>query len=168
MLYITGGLETSNGRDRANGFNETVRRSSPRSQIIEQTAKWSGPERRQRHDDRAEPEPRHRRGLPRDRHALSGPGTAALTGRGRLVPAGQPGHVAMVAIDGGVGALDAIRAGTLDATISQPVNNYAAYGVQYLQEARAGKKLDAGPTDHDSTIVEQSRATSWTSCRPRS
>ena len=63
----------------------------------------------------------------------------------------------MVAIDGGVGALNSIRAGTLDATVSQPVNNYAAFGVQYLQEARAGKKLAAGPTEHDSTVVARRR-----------
>ena len=95
------------------------------------------------------------------------PVDAALTGRGRLVPAGQPGHVAMVAIDGGVGALDAIRAGNSTPRSPSPVNNYATYGVQYLQDARAGKKLAAGPTDHDSTVVE-SRATWWTSCPPRS
>ena len=26
--------------------------------------------------------------------------------------------------------------------------------MQYLQDARAGKKLIAGPTDHDSTVVD--------------
>ena len=44
VLHITGGLETTNGRDRANGFNETVQAKFPNLQIIEQTAKWSGPE----------------------------------------------------------------------------------------------------------------------------
>jgi ribose transport system substrate-binding protein len=153
VLHITGGLETTNGRDRANGFNDAVKAKFPQLQVIEQTAKWSGPEAGNvmttvlsQNSDIVGVY------LATDTLYLD-PVNAALSGRGRLVPAGQPGHVAMVAIDGGAGAMASIRAGTLDATVSQPVNNYAAYGVQYLEDARAGKQLAEGPTDHGSTVV---------------
>ena len=49
---------------------------------------------------------------------------------------------------------DAIRSGEADATVSQPADLYAKYGLQYLKEAIAGKTFAAGPTDHNSTIVE--------------
>ena len=47
-----------------------------------------------------------------------------------------------------------MRDGTLDAAISQPLDGYAKYGVQYLKDALAGKELKLGPTDHDSEIVD--------------
>ena len=60
----------------------------------------------------------------------------------------------MVAIDGGSGALKAIRDGYLDATISQPVTDYAKHGVGYLDAALKGKPMKEGPTDHKSTVVK--------------
>ena len=38
--------------------------------------------------------------------------------------------------------------------MSQPADLYAKYGIMYLKEAIAGQTFKAGPTDHDSTIVE--------------
>src|SRR5216684_3337157 len=47
-----------------------------------------------------------------------------------------------------------IRAGMLDATISQPANSYAQYAVYYAQQALEGKTYSASQTtDHNSTIV---------------
>ena len=40
------------------------------------------------------------------------------------------------------------------AEISQPLDQYAKYGVQYLKDALDGKKLKLGKTDHNSTIVK--------------
>jgi ribose transport system substrate-binding protein len=73
------------------------------------------------------------------------PVASALKSRGRLLPLGQPGHIPVVAIDGGSGALKAIRDGFLDATISQPVTDYAKYGVQYLSAALKGEAMKAPP-----------------------
>ena len=44
--------------------------------------------------------------------------------------------------------------GEIDATVSQPADLYAKYGIMYLKQAMDGKTFAAGPTDHDSTIVE--------------
>ena len=50
------------------------------------------------------------------------------------------------------GQYDAIRKGEADATVSQPADLYAKYGLEYLKEAMAGKVFKPGPTDHDSRI----------------
>ena len=50
--------------------------------------------------------------------------------------------------------LDAIRAGKIDATVSQPADLYAKYALYYAKAALEGKTFKPGPTDHDSTIVK--------------
>jgi simple sugar transport system substrate-binding protein/ribose transport system substrate-binding protein len=73
---------------------------------------------------------------------------------GRDAKVGEPGHIFDISIDGSPQALDLVRAGGLDAAISQPLNSYAKYGVMYLQDALAGKALALGKTDHGSEVVE--------------
>ncbi|MBB6469143.1 ribose transport system substrate-binding protein [Aminobacter lissarensis] len=153
VLHITGGLTTTNGRNRKDGFVEAFTKVST-AKVIEQTANWDGPTSANvastvmsGNADIA--------GIYLATDTLYyDPVSAALRSRGRLVPAGETGHIAMVAIDGGASALKAIRDGYLDATISQPVTDYAKYGVVYLQAALDGKEMTEGPTDHDSTVVK--------------
>jgi ribose transport system substrate-binding protein len=154
VLEITGDPSTSNGRDRASGFDDTIKAKYPNIEIISQNAKWDGPTSGNVANAVLSQNP-DLAGIYLATDTLYyDPVSAALTGRGRLVPSGQPNHVPIVAIDGGVNALKAIRAGELDATVSQPVDNYAKYGVEYLQNAQAGKPLAAGPTNHNSTVVQ--------------
>ncbi|MZF90790.1 sugar ABC transporter substrate-binding protein, partial [Streptomyces sp. SID5643] len=42
----------------------------------------------------------------------------------------------------------------IDATVSQPADAYAKYGMYYIKAAMQGKRFKPGPTDHDSTIVK--------------
>ncbi|MCY1325920.1 Ribose import binding protein RbsB [compost metagenome] len=156
VLHITGGLTTTNGRDRKNGFDEAFKNVSS-GKVIEQTANWEGPQAANvastvmsGNSDIA--------GIYLATDTLYyDPVAAALKSRGRLVPVGQPGHIAIVAIDGGASALKAIRDGNLDATVSQPVTDYAKYGVIYLQAALDGKEMKEGPTDHNSIVVKDGK-----------
>jgi ribose transport system substrate-binding protein len=154
VLEISGDPATTNGRDRNTGFNDVMQSKYPNIEVISQTAKWDGATAGSVANAIMSQNP-DLAGiyLATDTLYLE-PVSATLAGRGDLAPSGAPNHVPMVAIDGGAAALKAIEAGTLDATISQPVDLYAKYGVQYLQDARAGKKLATGPTDHGSTVVQ--------------
>jgi len=49
---------------------------------------------------------------------------------------------------------DAIRRGEIDATISQPADLYAKYGLFYIKAALAGQSFKPDPTDHGNTIVQ--------------
>ena len=69
-------------------------------------------------------------------------------------PVGEPGHIYLVSIDGTPYALEQVRQGLLDATISQPLNLYVKYGLQYLQDAVAGETFEVGETDHDSRVED--------------
>jgi len=81
------------------------------------------------------------------------PTLQVLKSAGKLVPAGQPGHISIVSNDGIPQEYAAIRAGQIDATVSQPADLYAQYALFYAQAALAGKTFKVGPTDHNSNIV---------------
>ena len=83
------------------------------------------------------------------------PGTLqVLKQKSLLVPAGNPKHVFIVSNDGIPQELKDIRAGLIDATVSQPADQYAKYGLYYVKAATQGKVFKPGPTDHGSTIVQ--------------
>ena len=71
-----------------------------------------------------------------------------------LHPVGDAKHIAIVSTDGVPEELKGIRDGFVDATVSQPCDLYAMYGLWYAQAALQGKTFAAGPTDHNSTIVD--------------
>jgi ribose transport system substrate-binding protein len=73
-----------------------------------------------------------------------------------LVPVGDPKHVVIVSNDGIPQEFDAIRKGEIDATVSQPADLYAKYGLFYIKAALAGQTFKPGPTDHGSNIVQLS------------
>jgi ABC-type sugar transport system substrate-binding protein len=79
---------------------------------------------------------------------------ASLKNAGRLASVGDPKHMPLVAIDGGAEGLDAIREGMLDALVSQPLDGYAKYGVQYLKQATKGEMPKKGKTDHSSEVID--------------
>jgi simple sugar transport system substrate-binding protein/ribose transport system substrate-binding protein len=82
------------------------------------------------------------------------PTLQTLKSKGMLKKVGQQGHIAIVSNDGIPQEFDAIRKGEIDATVSQPADAYAKYGMYYIKAAMQGKTFKPGPTDHDSTIVK--------------
>ena len=79
---------------------------------------------------------------------------SVLQQAGRKEKAGERNKIFLIAIDGSPYELQKIRSGELDATVSQPLNLYAHWGVEYLRRAVKGDTFSAGPTDHGSQIVK--------------
>jgi simple sugar transport system substrate-binding protein/ribose transport system substrate-binding protein len=77
-----------------------------------------------------------------------------LKQRGLLVRPDDPKHVFVVSNDGIPQELQEIRAGNIDATVSQPADQYAKYALSYLKAAIEGKTFQPGATDHGSTIIQ--------------
>ena len=154
VLSIQGDLATTNGRDRSDGFREWMQQNAPQVEVIERPADWEGPKAGNITATALTQYP-ELAGIYMQADTTYGAAVfSALEAAGRLAPAGQPQHMPMVSIDGGAEGLDAVRDGTLDALISQPLDLYSKYGVQYLDMAVRGETLQEGPTDHDSTIVD--------------
>lgn len=154
VLSMMGDQATTNGRDRTTGFNECMAASFPEIEVIEQPTYWK--------TDRATSVAQtvvtstpDLAGIYMQSDAVMLAGVLnVLKSADRLTKVGEDNHIYLVSIDGTPYALKEVREGLLDAAISQPLNLYVKYGLQYLQDAVAGKEFAVGPTDHDSRIED--------------
>lgn len=153
VLELHGALSTTSGFDRNKGFNECMKSQYPEVQIISKDTNWESAEAVRQAQTVLSTSDVDAVFLASDSVMLSSVQTV-LQNQGKWVPAGEPGHLPLVTIDGSPGSLQGIRDGYIDAVVSQPVDLYGKYGVSYLQDAIAGKEYQVGPTDHDSEIVE--------------
>jgi ABC-type sugar transport system substrate-binding protein len=152
VLSLMGDQATTNGRDRTTGFNDCMAKEFPNVEVIQQPTYWK--------TDRAQAAAQTVITATPDLKAVYMQSDAVmlaavlsvLKSAGRDKPVGDPEHVYLVSIDGTPLALEKIRAGELDAAISQPLDLYVKYGLASLQDAVAGKTFAEGPTDHDSRI----------------
>ena len=153
VLSLLGNQATSASRDRSAGFADCVRRDYPEIALIERQTDGK-PDRTAsvvRDAVTAMPDVAAIY-LESDAIMLAG-ALSALRSVSRLTPVGAPHHIMLVSIDGTPLALQRIRAGHLDAAISEPLDQYVTYGLRYLEAAMKGERFDPGPTDHDSRIV---------------
>ncbi|WP_432565464.1 sugar ABC transporter substrate-binding protein [Kineococcus sp. SYSU DK003] len=153
VLELQGDLGTSSGADRHQGFADCMAQKYPGVQIIARPTDWESAKAADAAQTVLSTTDVNGVFLASDSVMLDGV-TSVMKNLGKYLPAGQPGHISMVSIDGSGPSLAAIRTGELDAVVSQPINDYAKYGVSYMKDAIAGKTYAVGPTDHGSQIVE--------------
>ncbi len=154
VLSMLGSQGTSAARDRAAGFADCIRKDYPAISLIEQATDGK--------PDRAASIARNVAQATPDlaaiyiqSDAVMLPGVLnGLKAANRLTPVGAPRHIMLVSLDGTPLALQRIRAGYLDAAISEPLDLYVTYGLRYLQAALKGERFQPGPTDHDSRIID--------------
>src|SRR5690349_20121958 len=155
VVQIMGDQASINGRDRGNGFRDCIKKNYPKLTLLEVPTKaWSGEDAAAGLDAVLNA---HRDLKAIYMHAggvFLAPTLQTLRRKNMLKLAGEPGHIVIVSNDGIPQEYDAIRKGEADATVSQPADLYAKYGLIYLKQAIEGKKFAPGPTDHDSNIVE--------------
>ncbi|MBV8565153.1 MAG: sugar ABC transporter substrate-binding protein [Methylobacteriaceae bacterium] len=155
VVQIMGDQVSINGRDRGNGFRDCITKNYPKLKLLEiPTKAWSGADAAAGLDTILNSTPDLKAIYMHAGGVFLAPTLQTLKRKGMLKLAGQPGHIIIVSNDGIPQEYDAIRKGEADATVSQPADLYAKYGIMYLKEAIAGKKFAPGPTDHDSKIVE--------------
>ncbi len=152
VLELQGELSSTNGRDRSQGFSECMAEKYPGITVVQKPTDWMM--------DKATDAVQ----TVLSTQEVDGifmasdffiPGVQkVLTSLNRWLPAGQDGHVALVGIDGAPDALGLIRDGYQDATVSQPANLYGEWAIKYAIAAANGEEFKAGPTDHNSEIVE--------------
>ncbi len=154
VVEIVGGLANVNGRDRHVGFTECIAENYPNIQIISVPTEWD-PGRAAAGVQTAMTQNPDLKGIytPAGGVFLSAV-LQTLKTKDRLFPVGDAKHITIVSTDGVPEELQGIRDGLVDATVSQPCDLYAKYGLLYAQAALEGKTFQPGPTDHDSTIVD--------------
>ncbi len=153
VLSLLGDQATTNGRDRTTGFNDCMKANFPAVEIIEKPTYWK--------TDKATSEAQTVVTTTPDLAAIYMQSDSVmlagvlnvLKSAGKQTKVGEPGHIFLATIDGTPYALNKIREGLVDVTISQPLDLYAKYGAYYANAAIEGKTFQVGKTDHGSEIV---------------
>jgi ribose transport system substrate-binding protein len=153
IAILEGDLASLNGQDRTNGCIQYLKANFPSFQIVQYATKWDTPTAVNDAKTALSTYP-DLRGIYVEWSAPEDGILAAEKAAGRLTPVGSSSHIVLVGNDGVPHEHALIRAGQLDATISQPANAYAQYAVLYARQALEGKTYSAGQTtDHNSKIV---------------
>jgi ribose transport system substrate-binding protein len=153
VVMLQGDLASVNGRDRTEAFNECMKKNFPGVTVFGEATNWDANTAAQKLQIQLTANPDIKGVYMQSSFALAGT-LQILKQRSLLVPAADPKHVFIVSNDGIPEELAKIRAGEIDATVSQPADQFAKYSLQYIKDAIAGKTPTAGKTDHDSTIVQ--------------
>lgn len=152
VLSLQGAQTSINGRERTQGFHDCITQKYPNIELIERPTDWDAQKQAAALQTVLAANPDLKGVFQQSDYALS-PTLNVLKQAGRDAKVGEEGHIYNISVDASPQALELIRSGDLDAGISQPLDAYAKYGVQYLQDALAGKELQLGKTDHGSEVV---------------
>ncbi|PBC59736.1 ABC transporter substrate-binding protein [Streptomyces sp. Tue6028] len=154
VVQIMGDLASVNGRDRSEAFRSCVKKNYPKLKVLEIPAKWESDTAASKLDTLLNANPDIKGIYMQAGGVYLAPTLQTLKSKGMLKKAGEAGHITIVSNDGIPQEFDAIRKGQIDATVSQPADAYAKYGMYYIKAAMQGKTFQPGPTDHDSEIVK--------------
>jgi len=153
VIMFEGGLDSINGRDRTEAFNDCMKQNFPGITIFGEATEWKGELAASKFQTRLASDPDIKGVYMESSFALAGT-LQVLKQRNLLVPPTDPKHVFIVSNDGIPEELKDIASGQIDATVSQPADLFAKYGLYYVKAAIDGKTFAPGKTDHDSTIIE--------------
>jgi ABC-type sugar transport system substrate-binding protein len=153
VIMFQGDLASINGRDRTEAFNDCMKQNFPGITVFGEATDWKGDVAAAKFQTRLASDPDIKGVYMESSFALSGT-LQILRQRNLLVPPSDPRHVFIVSNDGIPEELKNIAAGNIDATVSQPADLYAKYGLYYAKAAIEGKTFSPGKTDHDSTIIQ--------------
>jgi simple sugar transport system substrate-binding protein/ribose transport system substrate-binding protein len=154
VIQIMGDLASVNGRDRSEAFRECMKTKYPSVKVLEIAADWQAEKAASGLEGLLTANPDVKGIYMQAGGVYLAPTLQALARKNLKFPVGDPKHIVLVSNDGIPQELDAIRSGELDATVSQPADDYAKYGMYWLKKAMAGETFKEGPTDHGSTVVE--------------
>ncbi|WP_229909887.1 sugar ABC transporter substrate-binding protein [Streptomyces flavofungini] len=153
VVQIMGDLASVNGRDRSKAFRACMKDKYPKVKVLEIPAKWESDTAASKLDTLLNSNPDIKGIYMQAGGVYLAPTIQTLKSKGMLKPAGTKDHITIVSNDGIPQEFKAIRKGQIDATVSQPADAYAKYGMFYIKAAMNGEKFKPGPTDHGSTIV---------------
>ncbi|MFI0713934.1 sugar ABC transporter substrate-binding protein [Streptomyces inhibens] len=154
VVQIMGDLASVNGRERSEAFRACVKSKYPDLKVLEVPAKWESDAAASKLDTLLNANPDIKGIYMQAGGVYLAPTLQTLKSKKMLKKAGEKGHIAIVSNDGIPQEFEAIRKGEIDATVSQPADAYAKYGMYYVKAAMAGKTFKPGPTDHNSEIVK--------------
>ncbi|MGW7365540.1 sugar ABC transporter substrate-binding protein [Streptomyces sp. NPDC054841] len=154
VVEFQGDLFSINGSERSEAFKSCMDKNFPGIKVFELATDWKGDVASAKLESTLAAHPDINGIYMQAGGVFLQPTLALLEQKELLKAPGAPGHITIISNDGIPEELAAIRAGKIDATVSQPADLYATYALFYAKAALDGKTFKEGPTDHDSTIIK--------------
>lgn len=154
VAEFQGALDSINGRDRSEAFASCMKSKYPNIKVIELATDWKGDVASAKLQTTLASDPDLNGIYMQAGGVFLQPTLALLQQKHLLKPPGTAGHITIISNDGIPEEFKAIKAGQIDATISQPADLYAKYALYYAKAALDGKTFKVGPTDHGSNIIK--------------
>jgi simple sugar transport system substrate-binding protein/ribose transport system substrate-binding protein len=154
VIEFQGALSSINGRDRSEAFKECMTSKFPNIKVFEEPTDWEGTKAQAALETRLSTDPDIKGIYMQAGGVFLDPTLQVLKQRNLLVPPTDPKHIFVVSNDGIPQEFDAIRKGEIDATVSQPADSYAEFGLYWAKQAMAGVTPKEGDSDHGSKIIK--------------
>jgi ribose transport system substrate-binding protein len=154
VIEFQGALSSINGRDRSEAFKECMTSKFPGIKVFEEPTEWKGEKAQAALETRLSTDPDIKGVYMQAGGVFLDPTLQVLKQRNLLVPPSDPKHIFVVSNDGIPQEFDAIRKGEIDATVSQPADQYAEFGLYWAKQAMAGVTPKEGDSDHNSKIIK--------------
>lgn len=152
VLELQGALTTPNGLDRSKGFSETLAKLAPKVKIIQRPTEWTADMAADATQNVLTQNP-NLAGIFMASELMASAVNAQLTAAGKGGKVGEADSVIRIAIDGTPQGLQLIRDKALDATVSQPLSDYATKTAELIELVEGGGKIVAGPQP-DGQIID--------------
>lgn len=151
VLELQGAQTTPNGLDRSNGFSQTLHDLAPKVTLIQRPTEWTADMAADATQNVITQNP-SLNGIFMASELMASAVNAQLTAAGKGAAVGDPDSVIRVAIDGTPQGLQLIRDKALDATVSQPLGDYATKTAELIDLVFHGGKIEIGPRDDGQVI----------------
>lgn len=76
---------------------------------------------------------------------------------GKAAVAGQAGHIFIAGVDGCLGTLDLIRAGSVDQSSNQPISDFGSLAADFIEKKLKGEAVGPGPVVKDGALWSPAR-----------
>ena len=151
VLELQGSLVTPNGRDRSDGFANTIRELAPKVTLIQRPTEWTADMAADAAQNVLTQNP-GLNGIFMASELMATAINAQLKAAGKTGAVGDADSVIRVAIDGTPQGLQLIRDKALDATVSQPLSAYASKTAELIELVSNGGKIELGPREDGQVI----------------
>jgi ABC-type sugar transport system substrate-binding protein len=76
---------------------------------------------------------------------------------GKAAVAGEAGHIFIAGVDGCLGTLDLIRAGSVDQSSNQPISDFGSLAADFIEKKLKGEAVGPGPVVKDGALWSPAR-----------
>lgn len=156
VLEITGNLAQNVAQLRGGGYNDVIKQY-PDIKVITKVGDWDAGKGVEIVRDVASTEADLDAIYHHSDCVYSAGTVQTLKEIGKAAMAGEAGHIFIAGVDGCLGTLDLIRAGSVDQSSNQPISDFGSLAADFIEKKLNGEAVGPGPVVKDGALWSPAR-----------